>query len=51
MPPVIGGAADVVDRLRSRSDQYPLVLELRERPDFTSPLEKVKEVFDRLEEI
>ena len=35
--------------LRSREDQYPLLLELRERPDLTAPLETVKQVFDRLE--
>ena len=35
--------------LRSRNDQYPLLLELRERPDIANPLEAVREIFDRLE--
>jgi sugar phosphate isomerase/epimerase len=37
--------------LRSRQDQYPLLLELREVPGMTNPLDKVRELFDRLEEI
>jgi sugar phosphate isomerase/epimerase len=36
--------------LRSGGDQFPLVLELREKPEITNPLERVMEVFDRLEE-
>jgi sugar phosphate isomerase/epimerase len=36
--------------LHSRENQYPLLLELRERPDITSPLDAVKEVFQRLED-
>jgi sugar phosphate isomerase/epimerase len=36
--------------LRSRENQYPLLLELKERPDVTNPLEKVRETFERLEE-
>jgi len=35
--------------LRGHGDQYPLLLELREQPGLPSPLESVKEVFDRLE--
>jgi sugar phosphate isomerase/epimerase len=35
--------------LRSRGDQYPLLLELKERPEVAAPLEVVKEIFDRLE--
>jgi sugar phosphate isomerase/epimerase len=35
--------------LRSRDSQYPLLLELKEKPELTAPLEIVKEVFDRLE--
>lgn len=34
---------------RSREPQFPLVLELKEQPDLANPLERVKEVFDRLE--
>jgi sugar phosphate isomerase/epimerase len=36
--------------LRSRENQYPLLLELKERPDTPHPLEKVRETFERLEE-
>jgi len=35
----------------SRQGQYPLLLELKEKPEFTAPLDAVKQVFDRLEEI
>ena len=47
-----GGTIDwknAMENLRSREDQYPLLLELRERPEFTSPLESVAQVFERLE--
>jgi hypothetical protein len=37
--------------LRSREQQYPLLLELRETPEIRNSLEKVKEVFDRLEDL
>jgi sugar phosphate isomerase/epimerase len=49
-----GGTIDwkeAMQLLRSRDGQYPLLLELKERADLTNPLETVKEVFDRLEEI
>lgn len=48
-----GGSIDwkgAMQLLRSRESQYPLLLELKERPEFTHPLESVKEVFDRLED-
>ncbi len=48
-----GGTIDwksTVELLRSRGDQFPLLLELKERPDVTNPLETVKQIFDRLEE-
>jgi sugar phosphate isomerase/epimerase len=35
--------------LRSRQDQYPLLLELREVESMESPLDAVNEVFDKLE--
>jgi sugar phosphate isomerase/epimerase len=35
---------------RERAQQFPLVLELKEQPDFTNPLDSVKEIFDRLEQ-
>ena len=41
----------VMELLRSSQDQYPLLLELKEVPEMASPLEKVQEVFSRLEEI
>ncbi len=49
-----GGTVDwktTMKLLRSRASQYPLLLELREVPEITNPLEKVREVFDRLEEL
>ncbi|HYW42533.1 MAG TPA: TIM barrel protein [Bryobacteraceae bacterium] len=48
-----GGTIDwksTMQLLRSRSDQYPMLLELKERPDVTHPLDAVKQIFDRLEE-
>jgi sugar phosphate isomerase/epimerase len=48
-----GGTIDwknTVQLLRSRGEQFPLLLELKERPDVTNPLETVKQIFDRLEE-
>ena len=47
-----GGTIDwknAMDNLRSAESQYPLLLELRERPDITNPLEAVAEVFEKLE--
>jgi sugar phosphate isomerase/epimerase len=49
-----GGTVDwkkTMSLLRSREQQYPLLLELRELPEIKNPLEKVKEVFDRLEDL
>lgn len=37
--------------LRSRADQYPLVLELKERPDLPNPLETIRRTFDALDAI
>jgi len=48
-----GGTIDwkkTMHLLRSREQQYPLLLELKERPEVGTPLESVKEIFDRLEE-
>lgn len=36
--------------LRSREAQYPLLLELKESPEFANPLEAAKTVFERLEQ-
>jgi sugar phosphate isomerase/epimerase len=35
--------------LRGRQDHIPLLLELKERPEYTNPLESVAQVFERLE--
>jgi len=35
--------------LKSGGDQWPLLLELRERPELTSPLDAIQEVFEGLE--
>ncbi len=40
-----------MELLRSAQDQYPLLLELKEVPEMANPLEKVQEVFERLEEL
>jgi len=51
---VEGGTIDwknTMELMRSRGDQFPLVLELRERAELPNPLETVKAVFDRLERI
>jgi sugar phosphate isomerase/epimerase len=48
-----GGTIDwkkAMELLRSRADQYPLVLELHDRPDVPSALECALEAFQRLEE-
>jgi sugar phosphate isomerase/epimerase len=37
--------------LRTGADQFPLLLELKERPDLPNPLETVREIFERLEEL
>jgi len=47
-----GGTIDwknTMQLLRSCGDQFPLLLELKERADVPNPLEMVKEIFDRLE--
>jgi sugar phosphate isomerase/epimerase len=37
--------------LRSRPNQYPLLLELKEVPEMGSPVEAARRIFDRLEEL
>ena len=47
-----GGTIDwpaVMPLLRSCESQYPLVLELKEKPDISNPTEAALEVFDKLE--
>jgi sugar phosphate isomerase/epimerase len=49
-----GGTIDwqkAMKLLRSRPDQYPLLLELKEVPEYTQPLSQVNTVFDRLENV
>jgi len=49
-----GGTIDwknTMQLLRTRGDQYPLLLELKERPDVAHPLDAVQEIFDRLENL
>lgn len=47
-----GGTIDwpqAMKLLTSRPEQYPLLLELKESPDFPNPFDRVKEIYDRLE--
>jgi len=47
-----GGTIDwknTMQLLRSCGDQFPLLLELKERPEVASPLDTVKEIFEKLE--
>ena len=49
-----GGTIDwknTMQLLRSGSSQFPLLLELKEKPEYPNPLESIQEVFKRLEEI
>jgi hypothetical protein len=51
-PVVSGGTADwarVAPLLRECSDQFPLLLEIKDPCGFPNPLEIVRTVFDRLE--
>jgi sugar phosphate isomerase/epimerase len=53
-PMVEGGTIDwahTMDLLRSRPDQYPLLLELREVSDMAHPLSEMNRVFDKLENL
>ncbi|MGH9631857.1 MAG: sugar phosphate isomerase/epimerase family protein [Bryobacteraceae bacterium] len=49
-----GGTIDwkrTVELLVSRSDQYPLLLELKESPDTPKPFEAVRRIFEQLESL
>jgi sugar phosphate isomerase/epimerase len=49
-----GGTVDwkeTMNLLRTRADQYPLLLELKEVPELAQPLATVNEIFDRLENL
>jgi sugar phosphate isomerase/epimerase len=39
-----------MELLRSRQANYPLLLELKERPEYPAPLENVRQILDRLEQ-
>jgi sugar phosphate isomerase/epimerase len=41
--------ANTMTLFRSRENQFPLLLELKEKPDIPNPLDLVKEIFDKLE--
>jgi len=41
--------ANTMSLFRGCDGQFPLLLELKENPEFTNPLEKVAQVFDKLE--
>jgi sugar phosphate isomerase/epimerase len=41
---------ETMSLFRSRGEQFPLLLELKEHPEFANPLDNVKEIFERLEE-
>jgi len=38
-----------MELLRTRGEQYPLLLELKDSPDFPNPIDSALEIFDRLE--
>ena len=42
---------ETMDLLRSDEDRYPLLLELKEVPEMAHPLEEIRAVFDRLENL
>jgi sugar phosphate isomerase/epimerase len=42
--------ANTMKLFRSCNDQFPLLLELKEKPEFPNPLETVREIFEKLEE-
>ena len=49
-----GGTIDwkqAMPLLRSGDDKFPLLLELKEKPEFPNALDKIQEVFEKLEEI
>jgi sugar phosphate isomerase/epimerase len=43
--------AKVMPMIASRGDQYPLLLELKEQPEFPQPLQSVKKIFENLEQL
>ncbi len=54
--PLIGESGTIdwkttMDLLRSRGDQYPLLLELKEDPARKHPIDDVPQIFDRLENL
>jgi sugar phosphate isomerase/epimerase len=56
LPPLLSEAGSIdwqqtMKLLRSRADQYPLLLELRETPGMPQPLEDVGRIFEKLESL
>jgi sugar phosphate isomerase/epimerase len=48
-----GGTIDwknTMQLFRSSEGQFPLLLELREKPELPNPLEAIRQTFDKLEE-
>jgi sugar phosphate isomerase/epimerase len=43
--------AETVSLFRGRSDQFPLLLELKESPEFPHPIDSARQIFERLEQI
>jgi sugar phosphate isomerase/epimerase len=49
-----GGTIDwkkTMDLLRTRPEQYPLILELKELPDLQNPIETARDLFEKLESL
>ena len=49
-----GGTIDwkrTMELLASAPEQYPLLLELKESPDYPRPLDAIRQIFDRLEKL
>jgi sugar phosphate isomerase/epimerase len=47
-----GGTIDwkrTMELMRSRGNQFPLVLELKEKPEYPNPIECVRQIFEQLE--
>jgi len=43
--------AETMGLLRTRQSQYPLLLELKDSPRFPNPIEAVREIFEKLENV
>lgn len=45
------GWKETMDLLKSRPDQYPLTLELKEQPDLEHPIDAARDLFEKLENL